>query len=52
MCDGFDGFDWEDWMIIGPLSEDIAEEKRERERIERDMFGEDEDVSDKMDILP
>jgi len=52
MCDGFDGLDWEDWMIIGPLSEDIAEEKRERERIERDMFGEDEDVSDEMDILP
>jgi hypothetical protein len=47
-----DGFDWEDWMIIGPLSEDIAEEKRERERIERDMFGDDEDVSDEMDILP
>jgi len=43
MCDGFDGLDWEDWMIIGPLSEDIAEEKRERERIERDMFENDED---------
>lgn len=38
-----DGFDWEDWMLIGPLSEDIAEEKRERERIERDMFEDDED---------
>jgi len=38
-----DGFDWQDWMIIGPISEDIAEEKRERERIERDMFGEDYD---------
>ena len=38
-----DGLDWEDWMIIGPLSEDIAEEKQERERIERDMFGDDED---------
>ena len=47
-----DGLDWEDWMIIGPLSEDIAEEKRERERIKRDMFGDDEDVSDEMDILP
>ena len=35
-----DGFDWQDWMIIGPLSEDIAEEKREQER---DMFGEDYD---------
>jgi hypothetical protein len=30
-------------MIIGPLSEDIAEEKQERERIERDMFEDDED---------
>jgi hypothetical protein len=39
----WDGPDWQDWMIIGPLSEDIAEEKRERERIERDMFGEDYD---------
>jgi len=46
-----DGFDWQDWMIIGPMSEDIAEEKREQERIERDMFGDDEDVSDEMDIL-
>ena len=47
-----DGFDWDDWMIIGPLSEDIAKEKRERERIERDMFRDDEDISDEMDILP
>ena len=38
-----DGLDWDDWLIIGPLSEDIAEEKRERERIERDMFGDDYD---------
>ena len=44
-----DGFDWQDWMIIGPLSEDIAEEKREQER---DIFGDYEDVSDEMDILP
>lgn len=44
MDDFFDDeLDWEDWMIIGPLSEDIAEEKRERERIERDMFGDDYD---------
>ena len=47
-----DGFEWEDWMIIGPLSEDMAEEKREQERIESDMFGDDEEVSDEMDILP
>ena len=38
-----DGLDWQDWIIIGPMSEDIAEEKQERERIERDMFGEDYD---------
>ena len=35
-----DELDWEDWMIIGPLSEDIAKEKREQER---DMFGDDYD---------
>ena len=41
MEDFFDGeLDWEDWMIIGPLAEDIAEEKRERER---DIFGDDYD---------
>ena len=47
MCDDFmddfndehDGLDWEDWMIIGPLSEDIAREKRDRERARRDTFG-------------
>jgi len=47
-----DELDWKDWMIIGPLSEDMAEEKREQESIESDMFGDDEDVSDEMDILP
>ena len=41
MCD-FDGIDWEDWMLIGPLSEDIANEKRERDRAYRDMFGDDD----------
>ena len=52
MCDDFiydfDGLDWEDWMIIGPLSEDIAKKKREKERIERDMFGDDylDNISD------
>ena len=35
-----EGLDWEDWMIIGPLSEDMAEEKREQEP---DMFGDDHD---------
>ena len=30
--DVFD-FDWQDWMIIGPLSEEIAREKWKRRRI-------------------
>ena len=34
-------------MIIRPLSEDIAREKREKEKIEKDMFGGDyEDIVD------
>ena len=45
MCDDFfddfDGLDWEDWMIIGPISEEIANEKKERRRIYRDIFGDD-----------
>jgi hypothetical protein len=40
--DDFDGPDWQDWMIIGPLSEDIAREKREQDRIQRDLDDEDE----------
>ena len=32
-----------DWEIIGPLSEDMAEEKRKQEHIESDMFGDDYD---------
>ena len=35
------GLEWQDWMIIGPLSEDIAEEKKEKDRIYRDTFGDD-----------
>ena len=45
MCDfddDFDGLDWEDWMIIGPLSEDIAKEKREKDRILRDNDNSDD----------
>lgn len=38
-----DGLDWEDWMTLGPLSEGIAEEEKEKERIRRDMFGDDYD---------
>jgi len=49
MCDfddSFDGLDWEDWMIIGPLSEDIAKEKREKDRIIREDYDSDDDYSD------
>ena len=35
------GLEWQDWMIIGPLSEDIAEEKKEKDRIYKDTFGDD-----------
>ena len=41
--DDFDGPDWEDWMIIGPLSEDIAREKRDIERTRREWDDEDDD---------
>jgi len=45
MCDDgigdFVGLDWADWMIIGLLSEEIAEEKREQERLEREMSEDD-----------
>lgn len=41
--DGYGGLEWQDWMVLGPLSEQIAEEKQEKERIERDMFGDDND---------
>ncbi len=46
--DDFDGPDWEDWMIVGPLSEDIARGKREQERIQREL---DDDDSDYWDII-
>jgi hypothetical protein len=42
MYDGFDGIDWEDWMIIGPMSEEIADEK-ESEKIRREMFEDDDE---------
>lgn len=44
MCDDFMddcGLDWHDWMIIGPMAEAIAEEERERRRIEREIFEDD-----------
>ncbi|MCB2167439.1 MAG: hypothetical protein KQI78_07255 [Deltaproteobacteria bacterium] len=53
MCDDFmgdfdgsyddEGLDWEDWMIIGPLSEQIAKEYLERDRIRGDSDASDDD---------
>jgi hypothetical protein len=41
--DDFDGIDMNDWLIIGPLSEQLSDEKRDRDRAYRDMFGDDND---------
>ena len=49
MCDDFDGIDWEDWMIIGPISEDIAREKIEKDRIRRENGDSDDDYWDIID---
>jgi hypothetical protein len=32
-----------DWMIIGPLSEEMADEERERRRLEEDIDQDDEE---------
>ena len=37
-------FDVEEWMIIGPLSEDLAEEEKNQKQIEDDFNQEDEDT--------
>ena len=50
MCDhddGFDEFDWQDIALIGALSESLAEERKECERIKRKIEEEqDEDKED------
>ena len=44
--DDYDGLEWQDWMIIGPLSEDIAREKRDIERTRREWDDADDDYWD------
>jgi hypothetical protein len=44
--DDHNGLDWQDWMIIGPLSEDIAQEEQEQNRIIKEF----EDTDDDWDI--
>jgi hypothetical protein len=47
MSDDFwDGPDWQDWMIIGPMTEDIANEELEREQARKDTFEENEQESE------
>ena len=41
MTDISNGLDWEDIAFLGGMSEEIAEEKRRRDKIRRDMFGDD-----------
>jgi len=47
--DDYDGLEWQDWMIIGPLSEDIAREKRNIDRIRRELDDVDDDYWDIID---
>ena len=39
--DDHNGTDWQDWVMIGPISEDIANEELEIEKARRDTLGED-----------
>jgi len=32
------GIGWQDWMLLGPISEDIAREKAEQERLIRENY--------------
>ena len=41
--DFWDGPEWQDWMIIGPLAEELADENREKRRIEREFEDDDFD---------
>lgn len=42
--DDWDGLEWQDWMIIGPLSEDIAKERREQEKFQGNLFGDNDEL--------
>ena len=42
------GLDWQDWMIIGPLSEEIARQKRDIERTIREWDDEDDSYWEKL----
>lgn len=42
--DDFDGIDELDWLIIGPLSEELEEERKRRKQLEDDLGQGDEDT--------
>jgi hypothetical protein len=39
--EAWNGPSWHDWIIIGPLAESLAREKRKRERIRREYEADD-----------
>jgi hypothetical protein len=45
MCD-HDGLDWEEIALIGALSENLAEERKECERIRKEMEQEKDEEDD------
>lgn len=45
--DWFD-FDIDDWMIIGPLSDELSEDEKNRRKIEKDFFDDDSDEDDEI----
>ena len=36
-------FDLFDWMVIGPMSEELAEDERDRRRLEDDLDEDDDE---------
>jgi hypothetical protein len=44
--DDFEDLGVEDWMIIGPLAEELADEERERRRVEEDLEQDEGDAED------
>ena len=42
MCDWLD-LGWDDWMIIGGLSEELSEDEKEQRQIEKDYDVDQED---------
>jgi hypothetical protein len=41
--DGFDIDDWFNWMVIGSFADELAEDERDRRRLEDDLDHEDDD---------